>query len=52
MVAMEKDDRLLCIYMGVMRSRQATGTDAAPFVAAGYVLMMPTLRGENGNPGS
>ncbi len=22
---MEKDDRLLCIYMGVMRSRQATG---------------------------
>ena len=27
-------------------------TDAAPFVAAGYVLMMPMLRGENGNPGS
>ncbi len=25
--------------------------DAAPFVAAGFVLMMPMLRAENGNPG-
>jgi dipeptidyl aminopeptidase/acylaminoacyl peptidase len=25
--------------------------DAAPFVPAGYVLFMPMLRGENGNPG-
>lgn len=26
--------------------------DAAPFVDAGFVLMMPMLRAENGNPGS
>ncbi|MEO8495780.1 MAG: prolyl oligopeptidase family serine peptidase [Planctomycetota bacterium] len=26
--------------------------DAAPFVEAGFVLMMPMLRAENGNPGS
>ncbi len=25
--------------------------DAEPFLKAGYVLFMPTLRGENGNPG-
>jgi len=25
--------------------------DAAPFAEAGFVLMMPMLRGENGNPG-
>jgi dipeptidyl aminopeptidase/acylaminoacyl peptidase len=26
--------------------------DAAPFAKAGFVLFMPTLRGENGNPGT
>ena len=26
--------------------------DAAPFAEAGFVLFMPTVRGENGNPGS
>jgi dipeptidyl aminopeptidase/acylaminoacyl peptidase len=26
--------------------------DAEPFVKAGFVLFMPTLRGENGNPGT
>ncbi len=26
-------------------------TDATPFIDAGYVLFMPRLRGENGNPG-
>jgi dipeptidyl aminopeptidase/acylaminoacyl peptidase len=26
--------------------------DAAPFAEAGFVLFMPTLRGENGNPGA
>lgn len=31
--------------------RQETLAWAGPFVAAGFVVLMPSLRGENGNPG-